>query len=178
MNTLMADSTLSAEHIRIVASALHLINSTNVLQPDLDGQIRTGQVSIDRDTEAWLFTELAKRERTYTANVNKVKAAAGNPGNAVPPVTESPYYMSGLKFDFNPFDAILEGLDLHADDGASVSRRVPGLPRLGSLSRPGDVSADGRTRGDVVLQPKWCTTCCGRPRSSSTLTSLSWTAVR
>jgi len=108
MNSLLADSTLGAEQLRTIANALHLINTTNVLQPDLDGQIKAGQVHIDRDTEAWLFTELAQRERAQTANARK---AAQNSTRV-----DSPYFMSGLNFEFNPFDAILEGLDLDAED--------------------------------------------------------------
>ena len=131
MNTLLADSSLGAEQILLVANALHLINTTNVLQPDLDGQIKAGQVSIDRDTEAWLFTELAQRERTYTANVNKTKdalaagtaangaGAAGSGASTGGAAAEKPYYMSGLNFDFNPFDAILEGLGLDVSSGTA-----------------------------------------------------------
>jgi hypothetical protein len=142
MNTLLADSTLGVEQLQLVAAALQLITASNVLQPDLDGQIRAGQVSIDRDTEAWLFTELAQRERTYTANVNKTKDVIAANGGAPAPATSTsstpgaapgpaagaataaaskPYYMSGLNFDFNPFDAILEGLGLDADEGAPHS---------------------------------------------------------
>ncbi|KAJ1547196.1 cAMP-specific 3',5'-cyclic phosphodiesterase 4D [Cladochytrium tenue] len=50
-------------------------SSPNLLMPDLDVQVREGQVSVDDEQEKWLFNELARREKLPgdTADTGKVQ---------------------------------------------------------------------------------------------------------
>ncbi|KAI8912553.1 hypothetical protein EDD86DRAFT_201692 [Gorgonomyces haynaldii] len=60
IRSVMADPVLSSQHLMALGQVLALLNSSNLLTPDLEGTL--GE-SLDNEQQAWLFSEIAARRR-------------------------------------------------------------------------------------------------------------------
>ncbi|KAJ3356818.1 hypothetical protein HDU83_009630 [Entophlyctis luteolus] len=58
---LLADSQMSEEHLGVLELVMACLSSPNLLTPDLDVQVKEGNVAIDDEQERWLFNEVATR---------------------------------------------------------------------------------------------------------------------
>ncbi|KAJ3050263.1 cAMP-specific 3',5'-cyclic phosphodiesterase 4D [Rhizophlyctis rosea] len=59
---LMASPYVSAEHLKTMDMVMGCLNSPNLMAPDLDQQVKRGQVEVDDEQEKWLFSEIARRK--------------------------------------------------------------------------------------------------------------------
>ncbi|KAJ3288895.1 High affinity cAMP-specific 3',5'-cyclic phosphodiesterase 7A [Borealophlyctis nickersoniae] len=59
LRSLMADPALGAPHLMALAQVMQLLNSSNLLTPDLENQLEL----LDNEQEAWLFSEIAPRRK-------------------------------------------------------------------------------------------------------------------
>ncbi|KAJ3053618.1 hypothetical protein HK102_011676, partial [Quaeritorhiza haematococci] len=62
LKVLMASPYVSAEHLKTLDMIMGCLNSPNLLAPDLDQQVKRGQVEVDDEQEKWLFSEIARRK--------------------------------------------------------------------------------------------------------------------
>ncbi|KAJ3209837.1 cAMP-specific 3',5'-cyclic phosphodiesterase 4A [Dinochytrium kinnereticum] len=61
IRSLMADPSLTAQHLLELSQVLTLLGSSNLLAPDLENQVTE---FMDTEQEAWLFSEIAPRRKT------------------------------------------------------------------------------------------------------------------
>ncbi|KAJ3115749.1 hypothetical protein HDU96_000080 [Phlyctochytrium bullatum] len=62
IRSLMADPSLTAQHLLELSQVLTLLGSSNLLTPDLENQVTE---FMDTEQEAWLFSEIAPRRKTH-----------------------------------------------------------------------------------------------------------------
>ncbi|KAJ3031521.1 UNVERIFIED_CONTAM: hypothetical protein HDU68_003057 [Siphonaria sp. JEL0065] len=58
---MMADPLMDTEHLGVLELVMACLSSPNLLTPDLDVQVKEGNVAIDDEQEKWLFNEVATR---------------------------------------------------------------------------------------------------------------------
>ncbi|KAJ3220320.1 cAMP-specific 3',5'-cyclic phosphodiesterase 4B [Chytriomyces hyalinus] len=58
---LMADTMTPVDHLGVLELIMACLSSPNLLTPDLDVQVKEGNVAIDDEQEKWLFHEVATR---------------------------------------------------------------------------------------------------------------------
>ncbi|KAJ3190549.1 cAMP-specific 3',5'-cyclic phosphodiesterase 4A [Irineochytrium annulatum] len=61
IRSMMADPSLTAQHLLELSQVLTLLGSSNLLAPDLENQVTE---FMDTEQEAWLFSEIAPRRKT------------------------------------------------------------------------------------------------------------------
>ncbi|KAJ3114020.1 hypothetical protein HK100_001822 [Physocladia obscura] len=64
---LIADASIAEEHVGVLELVMACLSSPNLLTPDLDVQVKEGNVSIDDEQEKWLFNEVATRRASRTS---------------------------------------------------------------------------------------------------------------
>ncbi|KAJ3031406.1 High affinity cAMP-specific 3',5'-cyclic phosphodiesterase 7A [Rhizophlyctis rosea] len=71
LRSLMADPSVGAAHLMALNRIMELLGSSNLLTPDLEGQLG----NLDTEQEAWLFSEIAPR-RKVRSSIDKPPAPA------------------------------------------------------------------------------------------------------
>ncbi|KAJ3108886.1 cAMP-specific 3',5'-cyclic phosphodiesterase 4C [Phlyctochytrium bullatum] len=62
VRALLMDPTVRRQHKNVLDVVMACLSSPNLLTPDLDLQVRRGQVEMDQEVEKWLFNEVARRK--------------------------------------------------------------------------------------------------------------------
>ncbi|KAI8822965.1 uncharacterized protein EV422DRAFT_386421 [Fimicolochytrium jonesii] len=62
LRALMGNPSLDAEHLKSLTMIMSCLSVPNLFAPDLDQQVKRGQVEVDDEQEKWLFTQLARRK--------------------------------------------------------------------------------------------------------------------
>ncbi|KAI9346030.1 hypothetical protein DFJ73DRAFT_761398 [Zopfochytrium polystomum] len=71
VRSLLLDASLQPDHKNVLDVVMACLSSPNLLTPDLDVQLREGQVAIDDEQEKWLFKEIAKRSSKDPADAGQ-----------------------------------------------------------------------------------------------------------
>ncbi|RKO89746.1 hypothetical protein BDK51DRAFT_40751 [Blyttiomyces helicus] len=88
LRSMMADPSLGAQHLMALGQVMVLLQSSNLLTPDLENQL--GEL-LDNEQEAWLFSEIAPRRsgRTRGKASRRPHSIADVAGKVGPPIAES-----------------------------------------------------------------------------------------
>ncbi|KAJ3287535.1 cAMP-specific 3',5'-cyclic phosphodiesterase 4C [Borealophlyctis nickersoniae] len=75
-NTLLkgvvTDPALHPEHVRALGTVIMMLDANDLLTPDIDKQVEGGQVELDREQQAWLFSSLYRESgRSRTGSLRK-----------------------------------------------------------------------------------------------------------
>ncbi|KAJ3208827.1 cAMP-specific 3',5'-cyclic phosphodiesterase 4D, partial [Dinochytrium kinnereticum] len=62
VRSLLMDPTVRRQHKNVLDVVMACLSSPNLLTPDLDLQVKRGQVEMDVEVEKWLFSEVARRK--------------------------------------------------------------------------------------------------------------------
>ncbi|KND00117.1 uncharacterized protein SPPG_04459 [Spizellomyces punctatus DAOM BR117] len=71
LRCLMASPSVGAEDLKTLNMIMACLNAPNLLAPDLDQQVKRGQVEVDAEQEKWLFTQLAQRKNFSGDNTSE-----------------------------------------------------------------------------------------------------------
>ncbi|KAJ3105149.1 cAMP-specific 3',5'-cyclic phosphodiesterase 4D [Phlyctochytrium planicorne] len=62
VRSLMMDPTVRSKHKKVLDVVMACLSSPNLLTPDLDVQVKRGEVEMSSEVEKWLFSEVARRK--------------------------------------------------------------------------------------------------------------------
>ncbi|KAJ3143784.1 High affinity cAMP-specific 3',5'-cyclic phosphodiesterase 7A, partial [Irineochytrium annulatum] len=80
VRSLLLDGRLSRDQKNVLDLVMACLSSPNLLTPDLDRQVKRGEVEMDVEVEKWLFNEVARRKR-LTSDPDEVGQVQLTPPN-------------------------------------------------------------------------------------------------
>ncbi|KAJ3326578.1 High affinity cAMP-specific 3',5'-cyclic phosphodiesterase 7A [Blyttiomyces sp. JEL0837] len=123
VRSLLMDATVKRDHKAVLDLVMACLSSPNLLTPDLDLQLREGQVHMDDEQEKWLFNEIARRKSTSTDPADLRKQAMIIPSS-----------LDDVEVEF-------DAADFSAAPAAESSTEVAMVPSVIALSRRGSAAS-------------------------------------
>jgi len=71
VKSILADPSLQRDHINSLANLLALLRSNDLMTPDIEKQVEGGWVDLDKEQEAWLFSNLYRNRQASKPGVVK-----------------------------------------------------------------------------------------------------------